>query len=152
MLEDYGLQIWAAFTLGYDHDTSESIERTLEFALENKFTFAAFNILMPYPGTPFYRKLESGNRLLYDGKWWLHPAYRFNHSAFKPALMSLEELTEEVFKCRKKFNSVPSIVTRLFNPKTNMRNLLRFGIYLLYTPLFRKETFKKQGMKLGTEP
>ena len=66
--------------------------------------------------------------------------------------MSPEELTEEVLKCRKKFNSVPSIITRLFSPKTNMRNLLRFSIYLLYAPLFRKETFKKQGMKLGTKP
>ena len=49
ILREYGLQTWAAFTLGYDHDTVDSVRATLDFALENRFTFAAFNILMPYP-------------------------------------------------------------------------------------------------------
>src|SRR5262249_10184553 len=73
VIRDHGLQLWAAFPLGHDHDTRASIERTLEFALENKFCFAAFNILMPYPNTPLYRKLQAEGRLLYGGKWWLHP-------------------------------------------------------------------------------
>jgi len=64
IIRDYGLQLWAAFTLGHDYDTRDSIERTLEFALENKFCFAAFNILVAYPNTPLYRKLESEGRLL----------------------------------------------------------------------------------------
>lgn len=46
-LRDFGLQTWAAFTLGYDHDTPESIARTVDFALQNRFAFAAYNILMP---------------------------------------------------------------------------------------------------------
>src|SRR5205807_3613871 len=41
IIRDHGLQLWAAFTLGYDHDTRQSIEDTLRFALENKFCFAA---------------------------------------------------------------------------------------------------------------
>ncbi len=53
-LRGYGLQTWAAFTLGHDSDTLESIRATADFAIANKFTFAAFNILMPYPGTPLH--------------------------------------------------------------------------------------------------
>jgi hypothetical protein len=30
-----------------------------------------------------------------------------------------------------------------------MRSLLKLGIYSLYAPLFRREAFKKQGMRLG---
>lgn len=149
ILRDYGMQTWAAFTIGHDCDTPESIERTLEFALKNKFTFAAFNILLPYPGTPLYRKLEAEKRLLFDGKWWLHPEYRFNHAAFKPAHMSAENLTEMAYHVRRTFNSPASIVQRAFDFKTNMRNLYRFGVYAVYNPLFRKETLKKQGLRLG---
>jgi radical SAM superfamily enzyme YgiQ (UPF0313 family) len=148
-LRGYGLQTWAAFTLGHDADTPESIERTLRFALESKFTFAAFNILTPYPGTPLYKRLAAEGRLLYDGRWWLHPEYRFNHAAFRPARMSAEELTELCFRVRSRFNAPWSIFRRFFEPRTNMRSLARMGLYWAYNPLFRRETFKKQGLKLG---
>jgi radical SAM superfamily enzyme YgiQ (UPF0313 family) len=151
VIRDYGLQTWAAFTLGYDFDTPQSIEGLLEFAIENKFAFAAFNVLMPYPGTPFYRTLVAERRLLYDGVWWLHPEYRFNHAAFIPRLMGPAELTEAGLHCRTVFNSPGSIIKRAFDLKTNMRSLLRLAIYVLYNPLFRKEAFKKQGMRLGLE-
>ena len=65
-LRKYGLQTWAAFTVGHDGDTVDSIRATCDFAIRNKFTFAAFNILMPYPNTPLYEKLEREGRLLYD--------------------------------------------------------------------------------------
>jgi radical SAM superfamily enzyme YgiQ (UPF0313 family) len=148
ILRDYGLQTWAAFTLGHDCDTTESIERTLEFALKNKFTFAAFNILLPYPGTPLYKQLEAEKRLLFDGKWWLHPDYRFNHAAFQPANMSADKLTEMAYHVRRSFNSPASIIQRAFDFKTNMRNPYRFATYLVYNPIFRRETLKKQGIRL----
>jgi radical SAM superfamily enzyme YgiQ (UPF0313 family) len=149
IIRDHGLQLWAAFTLGYDHDTPQSVHRTLEFALENKFCFAAFNILMPYPNTPLYKTLEAQGRLLYGGKWWLHPQYRFNYAAFRPKLMSPEALTEACFKARSRFNSLGSILWRIFDHKTNLRSLYRLGVYLRYNPIFRKEVFKKQGMRFG---
>ncbi|MCL1838904.1 MAG: B12-binding domain-containing radical SAM protein, partial [Propionibacteriaceae bacterium] len=83
-LRKYGLQTWAAFTVGHDTDTVKSIKQTVEWALKNKFTFAAFNILMPYPKTALYKQLEAEGRLLYNGRWWLHDDYRFNHAAFVP--------------------------------------------------------------------
>ena len=73
ILRSHHLQTWAAFTLGHDHDTAESIRATHQFALANRFCFAAYNILMPYPGTPLYDRLEREGRLLFDGRWWLHP-------------------------------------------------------------------------------
>ena len=149
ILREYGLQTWAAFTLGYDFDTMQSVKEMFDFAMQNRFTFAAYNILMPYPGTPFYNKLESEGRLLYDGKWWLHRDYRFNHAAYVPKLMTADELTDIGFWCRSNYNSPLSILRRVFDFKTNMRSLLKLGIYALYAPLFRRETFKKQGMRLG---
>ncbi len=150
-LRKWGLQTWAAFTVGHDGDTIESIRATCDFAIKNKFTFAAFNILMPYPNTPLYEKLQREGRLLYDGKWWLHPDYRFNYASIVPKNMTPDELTEIAFDCRRRFNSIGSIIRRAIEPHTNLRTPYRFVTYLLYNPLFRKEVFKKQGLHFGLE-
>lgn len=149
VLRDHGLQTWAAFTLGYDGDTPESIEATAEFALRNRFAFAAFNILMPYPGTPFYRELAKRNRLLWGGRWWLHPDYRFNHAAFVPEGMTPDELTEACHRARLRFNSLPSLLYRFSDVRTNMRSLGRIFAWWSYAALFRREVFKKHGMRFG---
>ena len=36
----------------------EMQREAFDFAMEGKFCFAAFNILMPYPGTPLYARLR----------------------------------------------------------------------------------------------
>ncbi len=149
ILRDYGLQTWAAFTMGHDDDTPQSLEQTLNFALENKFAFAAFNVLVPYPNTPLYKKLAAEGRLLYDGCWWLHPEYRFNYAAFHPKGMSAQQLTEAGFHARSTFNSPTSIMRRAFDFKTNMRSLSRLSKYIIYASLFRKEVHKKHGLKFG---
>lgn len=148
-LRGYGLQTWAAFTLGHDTDTIESIRATCDFAIRNKFTFAAYNILMPYPGTPLHAQLEEEGRLLFDGRWWLHPEFRFNHATFVPATMSPDALTRESFACRARTNGVGSILYRLTDRRTNLRSPFRLANYLAYNPLFRAEVFKKQDMMLG---
>lgn len=148
-LREWGLQTWAAFTVGHDGDTLESIKATCDFAIKNKFTFAAFNILMPYPNTPLYEKMEQEGRLLYDGKWWLHEEYRFNYASIVPKNMTPGQLTDVSFECRKRFNSLSSIFRRALEPHTNLRTPYRFLTYLIYNPLFRKEVFKKQGMRFG---
>lgn len=149
VLRDHAMQTWAAFTLGYDHDTYDSIMATMEFARKNRFTFAAFNILMPYPNTPLYEQLERENRLLYEGKWWLHPEYRFNHAAFLPARMSADELTRATHRAREEFNSFASLLYRFSDVKTNLKSLWRATNFLRYALLFRKEVYKKHGMRFG---
>lgn len=151
VLREHAMQTWAAFTLGYDNDTYDSIMATMEFALKHKFTFAAFNILMPYPGTPMYQELLEQNRLLYEGKWWLHPEYRFNHAAFIPKNMTADELTQVTHLARQKFNSIPSLLYRFSDFKTNFKTLWRAMSYWRYTTLFRKEVYKKHNMRFGSK-
>lgn len=149
ILRAHHLQTWAAFVLGCDHDTEQSVRETVDFAIENKFCFAAFNILMPYPGTPLYDQLAAENRLLFDGQWWLHPDYRFNHAAFVPRNMTPDQLTEAAYYCRKKFNTKASIFRRVWDFKTHLSSLTRLGIYLQYNPLVAREALLKQGMLFG---
>jgi radical SAM superfamily enzyme YgiQ (UPF0313 family) len=149
VLRDHHLQTWAAFTLGHDHDTLESIRETSDFAMRHRFCFAAYNILMPYPGTPLYDRLQAEGRLLWDGRWWLHPEYRFNHAAFVPKHMSPDELTQACWECRRQWNTLGSIFWRLWDFKTHLSSPLRLAAYLQYNPLYARESKKKQGMLLG---
>lgn len=149
VLRDHGMQTWAAFTLGYDHDTLDSIKATVDFALHNKFTIAAYNILMPYPGTPLYDTLASQDRLLYGGKWWLHPEYRFNYAAYTPALMTAQELTDACHTARRRFNSPLGLLRRFSDVKTNLASLERAFWFWYYTLIFRQEIFRKHAMRFG---
>ena len=149
ILRRHHLQTWAAFTLGHDWDTPASIRETLEFATANRFAFAAFNILVPYPNTPLYRKLEAEGRLLWDGRWWLHPEYRFNHATFVPTNMTPDELTAACWHNRDRWNRPGSIFRRLWDWQTHLHSPVRLAVYLGYNPLYAKEAYKKQGMLFG---
>lgn len=149
VLRRHHLQTWASFTLGHDEDTPATIRATLDFAMRQRFCFAAFNILMPYPGTPLYERLAAEGRLLYAGRWWLHPDYRFNHAAFVPRRMAPDELTEACLDCRRRWNGAGSILRRVWEPRTHLHSIERLGIYFSYNRLFARETMRKQGMRLG---
>jgi hypothetical protein len=104
---------------------------------------------MPYPGTPLYDTLREQGRLLYDGKWWLHPNYRFNYAAYVPARMTPQELTDACHAARKRYNSPLSLLHRFSDMKTNLRSLERALSYWYYTLIFRKEVYKKHAMRFG---
>jgi radical SAM superfamily enzyme YgiQ (UPF0313 family) len=148
-IRDAGLMIWAAFLLGYDHETVQSIRDTVDWALSKKFAFSAFNILMPYPGTPFYKRMEAEGRLLYGGKWWLHDDYRFGYAGFRPKNMTPEQLSEEGVRARLKHNTLYQILRRAAEPQTNCKDLWSLLMYFAYNPLFRSEMKKKIEMTLG---
>lgn len=104
---------------------------------------------MPYPRTPLYARLAREGRLLWDGKWWLHPEYRFNHAAFVPKHFTPDELTAACWKARHDRNTKSSIFSRVWDFKTHMSSLTRLLIYLQYNPIYAKEAYKKQSMLFG---
>jgi len=147
-IRDIGFQLWAAFLVGCDADDVSSIKKTVQWAIDQKFCFAAFNILSPYPNTPIYQEMLEQGRLLYD-KWWLDERYHFGDCVFKPARMTPDELTDICFWARRRFNHPVNIMKRAFDFKTNAKDLWSIATYFAYNPLFRRELFKKHGMVLG---
>ena len=144
-----GLMVWAAFLLGYDHETPASIRETVDWALSKKFAFSAFNVLTPYPGTAFYERMRAEGRLRYGGRWWLHDDYRFGDVAFDPRHMAAEELSALGLEARLRHASPWQILRRATDRKTNSKDLWSLATYLAYNPLFRGEMLKKHGMTLG---
>src|SRR5205085_2470877 len=52
----HGLAVYGTFVFGYDNDDRAVVQRSIDFAREHKLFLAAFNQLIPFPGTPLYQR------------------------------------------------------------------------------------------------
>lgn len=107
-IHEAGIGIYATFVLGYDGDTRDTFARTLDFARESAFHTAAFNHLLPFPGTRLYRRLDREGRLL-SPAWWLDPDYHYGQLAYRPAHLEPEEVSALCRQARKEF-AAPLVV------------------------------------------
>jgi radical SAM superfamily enzyme YgiQ (UPF0313 family) len=148
---DHGLSIYATFVFGYDHDTPETFRRVFDFAVQQKFFFAAFNHLVPFPGTPLYDRLAAEGRLL-SPAWWLDPAGRFGDVVFRPARMSAGRLAELCAAHRRRFYALPSVARRALDLKANCRTPRKSLLFLGQNLLHRREVVRRQGLPFGDRP
>jgi len=147
-LQDAGIMIYGTFVFGYDGDTKDVFDRTVEFAIENKFLIAGFNPLMPTPGSKMYDDLVQEGRMIHE-KWWIDPAYRYGDAVFHPKSMTADEFREGCYRARSTFSTYSSIFRRLPEFKTNLRSPYRAYIHLFSNYMLRREIHAKQGMPLG---
>jgi len=146
-LHGRGIGIYGTFVFGYDADTRDSFERTLEFALESRLEIANFNPLTPTPGSALYDRLHAEGRLLWP-LWWLDPAYRYGHAIFEPRGMRADELTEGVFETRRRFYSWRSIGKRVLGSDVAF-SPFHVGTTVAANVISRREIFNKQNRVLG---
>jgi radical SAM superfamily enzyme YgiQ (UPF0313 family) len=103
-IHDAGIGIYATFVMGYEGDTRDTFARTLDFARESAFFTAAFNHLLPFPGTRLYRRLEREGRLL-SPNWWLDADYNYGQLAYRPANFEPEEVSQLCLQARQEFGT-----------------------------------------------
>ena len=147
-LQDAGVMIYGSFVFGWDQDTPDVFERTLEFTIRHKFVLAGFNALMPTPGSDVYDQLKRDGRMIYE-KWWVDPKYRFGQATFHPRGMTADQLTEGCYHAREQFSRYGSIARRFFDTRTHLRSRQRVGVYLMTNRLLREELPSKQGKQFG---
>lgn len=143
-----GLSIYATFVFGYDADTPETFRRVYDFAREQKFFFAAFNHVVPFPGTPLYTRLQAEGRLL-SPAWWLDSRFRFGDVVFQPARMQPGELAALCEQYRRKFYSPASVASRALDFKANCRTPEKAVVFLAQNVLHRREIVRRQGLPFG---
>jgi radical SAM superfamily enzyme YgiQ (UPF0313 family) len=148
-LDRYNIRLYSTFVFGYDQDTAETFEHTLEFANRHRFYMAAFNHLTPFPGTPLYDRLQARGQLLYDN-WWMDPAYSYNKIPFRPALLQPQELQRLCIETRARFYSVANIARRFSNP-VNRSNFFMARNYPLINWMIRREVQQRDDLPLGDE-
>ena len=141
--------VYGTFVFGYDHDTVDAFDATIEFTLRAKLCLANFNPLTPTPGARLYERLREEGRLIYN-RWWLDPTYRYGQATFHPRGMTADQLTEGCFRARQEFNRYSSILSRALDPETNCRSLYHLAAFLAANLISRKEILTKQGHRLGS--
>ena len=143
-LHQRGIAIYGTFVLGYDADTPDTIERTLDFALESNLEIANFNPLTPMPGSALYDRLLREERLL-SKTWWLDPNYRYGDAVFVPRGMTAQQLADGAFDARRRFYRWSAIGRRVLGAAS-------IGLTIVANVISRREIYKKQGRALGTPP
>ncbi len=144
----HGLAIYATFVFGYDHDTPETIQRSVDFAREQKLFLAAFNHLTPFPGTPLYERLRQQGRLLSD-RWWLDPQGHVGDVTFRPRHMSPEDLKTRCLAARREFYSWHSLWQRGWDFQVNASSPLLLAVFLGLNIGHHFDIDLRQDMQLG---
>jgi radical SAM superfamily enzyme YgiQ (UPF0313 family) len=65
-LRSRGLDVWAGFILGFDHDEPDVFDEMVEFVQRAGIAYAMVGMLIALPGTPLHRRLQAEGRLLPD--------------------------------------------------------------------------------------
>ena len=110
-IEDYGIMVMGLFMFGFDTDTPDIFDKTLDAIYKWKLDRARFSILTPFPGTPLYNKLEAENRIL-TRNW---SKYNIQKVVFKPKSMSMDQLSNGIKELVEEFHSISNSFKRSFN-------------------------------------
>ena len=127
IVKSYGIEVVGDFLFGFDaHDTA-IFEQTTNFIRKIGVDTAYPHLMIPFPGSETYNKLETEGRIL--TKDW--SKYDGSHAVFQPAKMSPEELehgTWEVYKATEKLNRKTKPVIMETTEKSNKTNKMNKDI------------------------
>jgi radical SAM superfamily enzyme YgiQ (UPF0313 family) len=144
-----GLKIYGTFIFGYPNDSDELIKETLHFSKQQKLFMAAFNHLVPFPGTDLYNDVEKAGQLRHE-KWWLDEDYRFGQLVYNPdSEFNAKDIEEGCMDLRRAFYALTSIFKRGLDFKANCSTLRSVKTFLELNLLLRHEVKQKSGLPLG---
>ena len=139
--------VYGTFLFGYDGDSDLRRKNEVEFAVRNGLGMAAFNHVVPFPGTALYRDLEGSGRLLSDS-WWLSKDYRFGMVSYKPKCGTPRSIERACQAARQEFYSVGNIFRRSKYVPWFIDRLTNKGTYWAVNMMMRRER-SRFGWPLG---
>ena len=134
-LHKLGIMINGSFVFGLDDDDNGVFERTVDWAIKKGITTATFHIATPYPGTTFYKRISSENRMLTEN--WNE--FDTRHVTFAPSRMSVQELKNGYDRSYRDFYNWSSILqSSLFHgsAKHQMKHFFYTSGWKKFEPLW----------------
>jgi len=110
VVKDFGIHLHGMFVIGADTDDLNTVQNTVDFAIESGIDTVQFLMLTPLPGTRFFFEILNSKRLLHTD--W--SKFDGHHTVFEPTLMSPETLHLKTLKAMAKFYSWEYIFKHLF--------------------------------------
>ena len=135
-----GIAILGAFIFGFDHETKDVFDQTLEFITECRLDCVELRILAPFPGTRLFSRLLKEGRLFIPN-WWLH-GYPPDTLLFQPKGMKAEDLIEGFIRLNRQTYSYGSIIKRFFGINPWKRDPFGCLVYAGSNLATRKRYFK----------
>ncbi len=115
-IHERGIAIMGCFVFGFDHDTTETFDETVDFVIEAKIDLPRYAILTPFPGTPLFRRLKSAGRIISED--WTY--YDGQHVNFMPERMTPNELLHGTERAWKRTYGYRSMVKRLLGARNQL--------------------------------
>jgi len=126
------MAVIGSFIFGFDADTVDVFDKTLEAIKKLGLDSVDFNILTVYPGTPLFEIFEKEERIL--TKDWSE--YNFGRAVFKPKNMTSTELENNTLRVAQNFFSFSNILRRSLHA-------LKLGFYPFIFIFLRSFLFRK---------
>jgi radical SAM superfamily enzyme YgiQ (UPF0313 family) len=137
-LHDHGMIVQGGIIFGFDEDTPDIFDITLEKMHEFEIDVVEVNILTPYPGTPLYERLEKEGRII--SRDWSR--YNQVDVVYQPKNMSVEELYEGARKVAKEFYNIKNVIARTAKIFYITRSLMGFfpaGGNIVYRRYYKRD-------------
>jgi radical SAM superfamily enzyme YgiQ (UPF0313 family) len=136
---DEGFGILGAFVVGFDYESKDVFDQTLEFVMRSRTDCVELRILTPYPGTRLYDRLLSEGRL-FERDWWLR-GYPPDTLLFQPRGMTAEELINGFARLNRQAYSFGAMTKRFFGMSPWKRTLFGCQVYAAINLSTRKRYF-----------
>lgn len=131
-----GLMILGAFIFGFDHESRDVFDETLEFIMRCRMDCVSLRILTPFPGTRLYARLLNEGRL-FSPDWWLH-GYPPDTLLYQPRGMTPEELLDGFARLNKQTYSFRAIGKRFFGMRPWKRTAMDCQVYAAFNLATRR--------------
>ncbi|UCC87645.1 MAG: cobalamin-dependent protein [Anaerolineales bacterium] len=141
--KEVGLETIGFFIIGLPGETEETMERTIQFAIELDPMIANFSMLTPYPGTAVYEIAKRQGRILVED--WEDYVFFEGKARYEMGEMSAELIERKWRESYRRFYLRPSRVLRIVTRKDfwiNWRRTFRMAFRTLF-PREEKTELKK---------
>jgi anaerobic magnesium-protoporphyrin IX monomethyl ester cyclase len=132
-----GIETIGFFIIGLPGDTRESMQRTIDFAIELDPMIANFSMMTPYPGTVVYEQVKQGGRFLVHD--WEDYVFFDTKARYEMGDLTAELVEEMYRKAYRQFYWRPKYVARAMGRKEFWMNFGRNARLAWRTVVPRKE-------------
>ncbi|MBE0592306.1 MAG: B12-binding domain-containing radical SAM protein [Gemmatimonadales bacterium] len=145
----HGIDVFAGFILGFDHDTTESFARQQRFITDSGIQAAMIGLLQATPKTPLYERLAADGRLMPDSdssdnvKLWTNVV---------PKGMRYDELIAGYRDLHRRLFDDRGIAARIRHKLRYLRNPVAGRRYGLTDSLTIARRFLRHGLLAGGIP
>ena len=108
-IHSVGIPIAGSFIFGFDYDTEDVFQETVDFVKRTRIETPQYGVLTPFPGTAVHDQMEREGRIL-TRDW---SKYRLDNVVFEPKRMSSKTLQEGHDWAWRQTFSLASIVQRV---------------------------------------